>query len=213
MQTLFLLCAIVGGGVLLIQFVMTLIGFGAHELGLDGLDAGSAADASHAADATDAAHLHDVGGAHDHVDHDSGALFKVISFRSLVAAIAFFGIAGMAATSANLDPFTSTGIAMLAGAGALYSVGWLFQSMHRMAEEGNMRIERAVGLPGTVYIPIPGAKSGAGKIQLKLQNRIVELRAVTSEKEKLPTGASVVVVDVINANTVAVERAREPVNV
>ena len=206
METLFLFCAVIGGAVLLFQFAMTLIGFGADEIGLDGLDGGHDA-------------MGDVGGGHDGVDagshhtmeHDSSNLFKMFTFRSLVAAIAFFGMAGMAATKAGLDPFTTLGIAMLAGAAALYVVAWLFQSMHRLGEEGNVRIEHAVGLPGTVYIPIPGGKSGAGKIQLKLQNRIVELRAVTAEPEKLPTGATVVVVEVVNANTVEVELAREPV--
>lgn len=216
METLFLICALVGGVTLLFQFVVSLIGFGSHELGLDGMDAASSTDAAHAMDAAqavDAGHAVDAtqaGSAHHAMDHDSSSLFKVFTFRSMVAAIAFFGIAGKAASSAGLDPVTSLGVALLAGAGALYAVAWLFQSMQRLAEEGNMHIEYAVGLPGTVYIPIPAGKAGAGKIQLKLQNRIVELRAITSEQDKLPTGASVVVVDVVNANTVEVELARTP---
>jgi hypothetical protein len=206
METLFFLCAVVGGVVLLIQFARTLIGFGAHEMGLDGLDAGHSVDAAHSFDAADSS---DVDGAHHAVEHDSSSIFKMFTFRSMVAAVAFFGIAGMAAIKGDLDPFTTIGIAMLAGGAALYFVGWLFQSMHRLAEEGNVHIEQAIGLRGAVYIPIPGGKAGAGKIQLKLQNRIVELRAVTAEKEKLPTGANVVVVDVINPSTVEVELARE----
>ncbi len=202
MEFLFLFCAIVGGAVLLFQFGMTLIGFGAEEMGLDGMDAGHAVDAAHASDVSD--------GGHHAMEHDTSSLFKMFTFRSIVAAVAFFGIAGMTATKANLDQFTTLGIALVAGGAALYFVGWLFQSMHRLAEEGNVHIEHAVGLPGLVYIPIPAAKSGAGKIQLKLQNRIVELRAVTSEPAKLPTGASVVVVEVVNSNTVEVELAREP---
>ncbi|MBW3597669.1 MAG: hypothetical protein KY475_10375 [Planctomycetes bacterium] len=189
------------------QFAMTLIGFGAEEMGLDGMDGGGHHGMG---DVTDAGHSGDAGGDHHGMEHDSSNLFKMFTFRSLVAAIAFFGIAGMTASKAELDAFTTLGIALVAGALALYFVGWLFQSMHRLAEDGNVRIEHAVGLPGTVYIPIPERKSGAGKIQLKLQNRIVELRAVTSEAEKLPTGANVVVVEVINANTVEVELAREP---
>jgi hypothetical protein len=207
MELLFLFCAIVGGMVLLFQFATTLLGMGAHELGLDGMDAAHAGDAAGAADAIDA---HSVDGGHHLVEHDTSALFKLITFRSLVAAVAFFGMAGMASLRGGLDPFTSLGIAMLSGAAALYLVGWLFQSMHKLSEDGSLRIEHAVGLSGTVYIPIPPSKSGAGKIQLKLQNRIVELRAMTSEPDRLLTGASVVVVDVLNANTVEVELAREP---
>ncbi len=206
METFFLLCAFIGGVILLFQFVMTLIGFGAEELGLDGMDA----DHGGMGDAADAAHATDAGGDHHLMEHDTSSLFKMFTFRSMVAAVAFFGMAGMASSKAGLDSFTTLGIAAVAGAAALYFVAWMFQAMHRLTEEGNMRIERAVGLPGVVYIPIPGGKTGAGKVQLKLQNRIVELRAVTSEPDKLPTGASVVVVDVINANTVEVEMVRQP---
>lgn len=198
MQSIFLFCAIVGSAILLIQFAMALLGYGAEELELDGLDGVDAADAD------------DLGGSHHSMDHDSSTLFKKLTFRSMVAAVAFFGIAGMSATSAELNPYASLGIALLAGGGALYAVGWLFQLLHRLEESGNLRIESAVGLPGTVYIPIPGGKSGTGKIQLHLQNRIVELRAITAERDRLPTGASVIVIDVINSNTVAVELAREP---
>ncbi len=202
MESLFLVCAIGGGAVLIFQFLMTLIGFGADELEFDGADAGHISDAAEMSD-----------GSHHAMEHDTSSLFKMFTFRSMVAAVAFFGVAGMAATKANLDSFTTVAIALAAGAAALYFVGWLFQSMHRLSEDGSLRIERAVGLSGQVYIPIPPAKSGVGKIQLKLQNRIVELRAVTSEPTKLPTGANVVVVDVVNPTTVEVELAREPAKI
>ena len=64
-------------------------------------------------------------------------------------------------------------------------------------------MDRAVGKGGTVYLPIPGQKAGTGKVLLNLQNRTVECQAITADKE-LPTGASVVVVAVISADTVEV---------
>ena len=202
MQSIFLLCAIVGSAILLIQFVLTLFSFGGDELGLGDLDG---------VDAGDAGFGDDLGGDHHAVDHDPNSLFKKITFRSLIAGVAFFGIGGMGATTADLEPWATMTIALFAGGGALYSVGWMFQSLHRLREQGNLRIEQAIGLPATVYIPIPVSQAGAGKIQLKLQNRIVELRAVTFDEDRLPTGTSVVVVEVINSNTVAVELARQPV--
>lgn len=199
MQSIFLLCALVGSAILVIQFVLTLFGFGDEELGIGDLDG------------ADTGFADDLGGSHDAVDHDSSGLFKKITFRSLIAGVAFFGIGGMVATTAGLEPWACLTIALFAGGGALYAVGWMFQSLHHLSEEGNLRIEQSVGLPATVYIPIPGSQSGVGKIQLKLQNRIVELRAVTFEEDRLPTGTNVVVVEVINSNTVAVELARQPV--
>ncbi len=202
MQSVFLVCAIAGSAILVIQFLMTLIGFDGDESGLDSMAGGEAS-------LGDTSLGDDVASGHDGLDHDPNSLFKKITFRSVVAATAFFGIAGMAASSAGLSPFPTMAIAVAAGGGALYAVGWLFHSLRHLSEEGNLQISQAVGRPGTVYIPIPGEKSGAGKIQLNLQNRIVELRAVTSEKDRLPTGASVVVVEVVSSNTVAVELARE----
>ena len=57
-------------------------------------------------------------------------------------------------------------------------------------------IRAAVGQEGTVYIPIPAAKANTGKVQLKLQNRLVEYEAVTSSSQKLATGTKVRVVGV-----------------
>ena len=50
----------------------------------------------------------------------------------------------------------------------------------------------------------PPAKAQAGKIQLKLQNRLVEYEAVTSSPERLATGTKVRVVG-IAGNTLEVE--------
>ena len=66
------------------------------------------------------------------------------------------------------------------------------------------RIDRAVGCTGTVYLRVPGAKGGAGKVHLALQNRTVEYQAVTAGEE-IPTGKPVKVVAVVNADTVEVE--------
>jgi hypothetical protein len=72
-----------------------------------------------------------------------------------------------------------------------------------------VRIERAVGRPGTVYLRIPAHKSGAGKIHVNVQNRTMEYEAMTTH-ELLPVGAKVVVVNVLGPDTVEVELVPEP---
>jgi hypothetical protein len=67
-----------------------------------------------------------------------------------------------------------------------------------------------VGKHGTVYVTIPADESGAGKIQLNLQNRTMEYLAMTSGHALSP-GAKVVVTDVITADTVQVEPVLEAV--
>ena len=80
--------------------------------------------------------------------------------------------------------------------------------MSRLNLDGTIRIDRAVGSHGTVYLSIPGAKSGAGKVHINQLNRTVEYKAVTSQ-EPLPTGAKIVVVRIVNADTVEVAPAPE----
>jgi hypothetical protein len=211
MATLFTICAVIGVTVMLCQFALTLLGisdiddFDVPEVHVDAdvaafdghVDAGHAG-AGHA----DAAH-------HGH-HHGPNWLFGVISFRTVVAALAFFGLSGKAAQSAGLRPdWVPLVIALAAGWAAMYAVHWIMRTLFRMRSEGTARIEYSVGKTGDVYLRIPGNRAGTGKITLNLQNRTMEYLAVTAG-EAIPTGANIVVVGVVGPDTVEVELAPQP---
>lgn len=222
MSTLFLVCATLGGTILVLQFLMTLLGLGGHSLGLDmphdvghdlsGLDHDFSGDA--AGDVHDGAggdgHTH-VGGA-PHAGtvahHGSTWLFGVISFRTVVAALAFFGLAGLAAQAAEASAMTTVGVASLAGIGAMYAVYAMMRGMRSLRAEGTVRVHRALGRQATVYLRIPPDNSGVGKIQINLQNRTVEYLAQTSGPA-IPTGATVVVTEVLGSDIVQVQPVLE----
>jgi len=197
MTTVFVVCAALGGAILVIQFVLTLIGLGGEAFDVD-LPEEADADLDLGADV-------DVD-TNGHLEHhvDSSWLFGVLSFRTVVAALAFFGLAGLAAQSAGLSTIQTILIALAAGVGAMYGVYWLMRSIQLLKAEGTARIERAVGKHASVYVTIPGGDSGAGKIQLNLQNRTMEYLALT-DGEALRPGTKVVVTDVLTADTVKVE--------
>lgn len=212
LSTIYLIAAVVGGTVLVCQFVLTLMG-----LGDDGVDMGDAAfDGDLPGDA-----VH--GGAVDHhttlseaadgeFQHpDSSWLFGVLSFRTLVAASAFFGAAGSAALAAGFSQLTSLIVAALVGLGAMYGMYGLMRLIAGLKSSGNERIRNALGRPATVYIPIPASRKGAGKVQLSMQNRIVEYQAVTEDDEPLKTGQSVQVVGIVGSDVVKVRRAAQTV--
>ncbi|MCU0870797.1 MAG: DUF1449 family protein [Pirellulaceae bacterium] len=211
MTTIFLFCALVGGTIMLCQFVLTLLGLGGHDLvdaghgGLD-LDHDVGPDVAH--DTGD--HGHGMGEAqgedNDH-QHSSTWLFGVITFRTLVAAITFFGLAGMAARSAELSLVNQLLIGLACGIGAMYLVHWLMSLMYRLSEDNTVRINRAVGREGMVYLPVPAGRTGPGKIQLRLQGRMMEYEAVTAAPANLPTGARVVVVGVVGGHVLEVAPA------
>lgn len=198
------IAAAVGGTFLLCQFAMTLLGMGGHEMPHDLPD-----DVPHDfhfghADGHDGGHSSDSGDDH----HDSSWFFRMISFRTLVAALTFFGLAGLAGSSAELPAASVLVIALAAGAAAMYGVHWLMQSLYRLRADGTVRIQRAIGQAATVYLRIPPNRSGVGKVHINLQNRTMEYEAMTSH-ELLPVGAKVVVVDVLGPDTVEVEPAVE----
>lgn len=197
MYTAYLICFLTGVTLLACQFLLNLLGFGDHH-GADGHD-------FHDAGGHDAhAGSHDTQG---HSDQHVSWFFSVLTFRSLVAALTFFGLVGLA-THEYLEQPRSLLVALAAGAGALYMVAFLMRSLHRLRAEGTARIEKSVGKNGTVYLTIPGQKAGAGKVTLNLQNRTVEYQAVTPY-QTLPTGARVVVTAVVGPDTVEVASATD----
>lgn len=177
MATFFLVCAVLGGTILVLQLLLGLAGLGADWLDLDFGDPG----------------------------HAGGSL-DLLSARALAAGLAFFGIGGLAALSLGLGSLLALPAAAAVGVGAAAATAALMRAVRRLEDDGTVRLERAIGQPGTVYLRIPGHRAGAGKVLLTLQNRTVECQAVTSLDE-LPTGTPVIVVDVLGPETVEVAPA------
>jgi membrane protein implicated in regulation of membrane protease activity len=83
-------------------------------------------------------------------------------------------------------------LGLIIGAGVMVGIAKLVQLTSRLAEDGTVIIENAVGKIGTVYIPIEPGKQG--KITVEIQGRLCEVDAVCFEdSQRLPTGAEVTV--------------------
>ena len=191
METTYLVCAAVGGTLIVCQFVMTIIGIGSHfDLGDHG-----AGDAGHGLDGHDG----------PEVGHgnESTWFLGLLTARTLSAGLAFFGLVGLIAQRSNLDEAIALVVALLAGASSLFIVSWIMQSLVRLNIDGTVRIEHSLGCKGTVYVPIPAGNSGQGKVQVSVLNRTVEYKAVT-ENNGLATGRKIKVVGIVSSDTVQV---------
>jgi membrane protein implicated in regulation of membrane protease activity len=154
---------------------------------------------------SDVDHDHDTDG-HDHADDHAGAgnwFLGMLTFRSVAAAITFFGLGGLTARYYQATEVSSFVVALLAAYGALYLVAMLMRTMTRLKADGSVRMERALGQTGRVYLTIPPRKSGTGKVTLAVQNRTVECQAITAENE-LTTGTAVTVIALHGPNLVEV---------
>ena len=92
------------------------------------------------------------------------------------------------------------GVALVAG------VMYLFKWLASMQQSGNINLEKAAaGSEGTVYLTIPGARAGKGKVQITISGAVREYDAVYEGESALKTGTPIRVVDALDANTVLVE--------
>jgi hypothetical protein len=220
LDSVFSIAALIGGTILAFQFVMMLLGFGhhghgdlagGHQLDVGGgdgtLDGGGGFDGDPSG-GHDSPWSHSTDGDLSH--HDPTWFYEIISIRTLAAAGTFFGLVGKTALAYGHPPLASFVYAALAGAAAMYGVYWLFKQVYRLQNAGNENVRGAIGLPATVYVPIPAARAGAGKVTFRLQDRTVEYLAVTNEANRLATGEKVVIVGIVNAGTVRVAREQQP---
>ncbi|HYD55228.1 MAG TPA: hypothetical protein VEA99_21520 [Gemmatimonadaceae bacterium] len=180
MQAFYLVCAIAGATVLILQ----LVGAGLHEADASGAD------------------VHEASGGHEALSHG----LHLFSVRAIAAGLAFFGTTGWFATRNGWSQLLALPAALLLGSAGLVAVAFALRQMGRLESDGTLQLANAIGLDGTVHLSIPEQQRGAGKVMLTVQGRLVELPAVTSGPA-LPTGAPVTVVDVRDDDVLEVRTA------
>lgn len=208
--------------VLVIQTLLLLLGVGFHAGdGLDGADHdfsdahdfGGAHDfdcaAGHGEYDHDFGHIdhdhdydHDHDHDHDHGEHSSG--IRLFSVRGFVAFFAVGGWLGIAMIESGVGAVLSVVTAFAAGVLALLLVAFVMKLLCDMQESGNIDLRNAVAKNGKVYIRIPAARAGAGKITLTLQGTFSEMDAVTDYHEDILPGKMVQVVAVTAEDTLVV---------
>lgn len=197
MLTFYTVCAVIGGVILIVQFLLSLVGLGDHS----GLG-----DGGHGCDF----HGPHTGDAHGHTDaHDSSWFFRLVSFRSVIAALAFLGLGGGLGTSLGLSAYSAFMLALSTGLLAMVSVAWIFHLLINLRAEGTLRIGEAIGQPGVVYLSIPAHRAGVGKVTVTVQERSLEFEALTDAESTLSTGTPVIVTGVVNDHTLEVVREKE----
>jgi membrane protein implicated in regulation of membrane protease activity len=169
MSTVFLYCAVIGGTILVLQFVLLAFGAGADT------DVETGAGDAHTGDP---------------VGHDQSAFLKLISLQTIATFLTFFGLIGLGTQQLGWSPLAVAGSAVIAGIAALFFVVRMMQALGRLQSHGNLDLANAVGHTGSVYLRVPAAGQGHGRVLMTVQGRTVECRAVSRAAE-IPTGASI----------------------
>ena len=179
LHTLFIGCAIAGGIVLALQLVLMMLGGDHHDA--DGMSEFEA----------------------DEVGHGGNIFFAHLSLKTVVAFVTFFGLSGWAAEEADLVPWLQIAVALGTGLVAFYIVAFIMASLMKLESKGNVDLNNAVGQTAQVYLRIPARKSGMGKVTVEIQQRSLQLNAVT-DGDQIDTGAQVRVLSLMANETVEV---------
>lgn len=188
LELVFVLCALLGGGLFIVRLVMMFLGGGHGDT-----DAG-------AMDSPDA------GGTdfHHDISDSSDLSFKSLSLQGLTAFFMMFGLVGWAMLRQSK---LSSGISLIgaaaAGAGTVWLIKVIFRWAGKLQSSGTLNVHNAIGCEGTVYLTIKPGQTG--KVQVNVQERLMELDARSESAEEIKTGQPIRVVKISN-NVLIVEK-------
>ena len=136
-----------------------------------------------------------------------GVEVGVLSLQTLSAFFMASGWSGFAALRLlGMDMTGAVLVAVVAGVAFSWMLVWLMRKMLLLQNSGNVRIGQTVGLAGDVYIQVPPAGQGTGRVKLVLGTRQREFNAVQSGAEPIATNTRIRVVQAdATTNTLTVE--------
>lgn len=134
-----------------------------------------------------------------------------LSLFTIRGIVAFFAVGGWTGLvlSKYVSSYIAIPVAFIAGTAALVGIALLFKYAMRFQDKGNIDIKNAIGKIGSVYLTIPANASGKGKINVMVQERFVELDAVTNNNQPILTGSIIEVTGIIDQQTVLVNKQGE----
>ena len=139
------------------------------------------------------------------IDTGDGGL-ALFSVRGIVAMLCIAGWSGIVFVDFGLPNALCVVLAAVCGIAALFGMAYLLKGVSKLQSSGNIQLGSAIGKVGEVYIPIPAAGEGKGKISITVQDRFIELDAISNGDSPIKTGDSVRVVSVNEAGLAVVER-------
>ena len=172
--------AIFASVIFVIQTVMSFVGIG-------DMDTDASVDVDPSPDAMD----------------DAGAM-HLLSIRNIVYFLLGVGWTGVSLWNTIDNRIVLALIAVAVGCLFVAIFLFLFRQMMKLQHNGAFDINDAVGKTVDVYLRIPAAGQGMGKVQVSFNGSIQELDARTDSSAMIPSGTKVRVIDVIDRSVLIV---------
>lgn len=131
---------------------------------------------------------------------------RILTVKGIISFLVVFSWVGIVLESVGAQLFITIPVSAVCGFATMLLLAFLMRAVMKLRSDGNMDTKNAIGTSGKVYLTIPPARSGEGKVQLLLQGSFVELSAVTDDETAIPTGSEIVVVGVSGQTDLVVRR-------
>lgn len=180
-QKFFWAIAVCASLVFIIQTVLTFIGLGA-DTDVDAGPMDSAGDVT-----------------------EDGGLNGVFSFRNLINFLLGYGWAGVLLDETIASPLLLQIVAIVVGLLFVLAFVFMLSQVMKLSHDGSFRLSESVGLTADVYLRIPAARSGRGKVQVSVKGSVHEIDAITDNDAEIPTGGQVKILEVAGDDVVVVK--------
>jgi membrane protein implicated in regulation of membrane protease activity len=140
------------------------------------------------------------------VNADHGISFQFITVKNLIGFFTIFSWTGIACLDSGLSQGVTLVISTLSGLMMMGLMAAMFYFMTRMNTDGTMKIQKAIGQRGEVYLTIGSKRKSVGKVQIKVTGSLRTLDAMTDDEDDISTGKLVTVSNVINDSILLVSQ-------
>jgi hypothetical protein len=185
--------AVISTVLFIVQFCFAMFG----GLGHGDMDCGHDLDFDHDMD-TDASDISDT-------DYSGISDINLFSIKSITAFLMFFGWAGVFWGNKG---YLGLSIALACGFVMMFLTSLVIFLLLKMQQSGNINSRDLVGRVASVYLRIPGERSGTGKITVKLERCSREMKAMADEE--ITRGMAVLIKEHIQGDCYLVEKYSSP---
>ncbi|MGN0218275.1 MAG: hypothetical protein ACI4AJ_07415 [Bacteroidaceae bacterium] len=135
---------------------------------------------------------------------DTGGAVQLFTVRNMINFLLGLGWGGVCFSGLVANRALLVVVSLLCGAAFVSMFLWMLRRLLRLESNGAYRITDCVNQTCSVYLRIPANRQGMGKVQASFGGSVQELDAMCAG-DAIPTGAKVVVVEVIDNHTVLVK--------
>ena len=129
---------------------------------------------------------------------DGDMPFEIFTLRNLINFLLGFSWTGISFYDSIENKNILITISVLVGLLFVAIFFFIIKQVLKLSEDNSFKIENTLHKTAEVYLTIPEAKSGKGKVQISVNGAFHELDAITLSSEKIPSNAVVKVVAIEN---------------